>query len=179
MTRILYHGTAAVFDRFDETSIGRGTDPNATLGVFFADYPDQAAVYAEIAEERDEVVSSPQILVVAAEVLDTWWWEQDIGTFLGNDENFGKAQFAALRHQLLEAGYHAVECDTGEEAITVILDPQRLTILDHLSIEESYALREAMDEIDIQEARRNDLDWITTMIQEIRNRSAPSVSMDF
>lgn len=119
---ILYHGTAHDFQAFDDSSVGRGSDPNSTLGIFFTDCPATAADYAELSFVRDQGVSAPSVLVVEVELKlkKPFVWNKSVSLLFG-EESYDRQYFAELRESLIKDGYDSIEVETGEAPTTVLL----------------------------------------------------------
>jgi hypothetical protein len=150
MRRILFHGTAHNINAFTEDSIGKGTEPNAALGVHTADDPIAASGYAELAKMVDKNAQEATVLVI--EYLSTnQAYIHDADDFYGtyDDETNTHTHFAELRRDHIEDGIDLIDFEGGEDTITTLLIPTNIKIIDRLSIEEAQVLGAYLLENDV------------------------------
>lgn len=132
--RIVFHTTSAYFDAFDEAYIGTGADNNSALGFFFSDNPENINLYTD---------TDRRVLVSAVHVEKPYG---DLSYFelFGYDKNgrevTSKADFAAMRDNLLVNGYDSIEYEDSEEAMLIALSASSIRPLAWLSIEQAADL---------------------------------------
>lgn len=75
-----FHGTASDFDRFDESSVGRGTEtePNNRLGVFLTQCPFEAQTYAENCAGYEPESAKVLAVVFTGRLAPSFFSQQDI-----------------------------------------------------------------------------------------------------
>lgn len=134
-----FHGSARKIDHFSRTKVGQGADPNSALGLFMSHVPLNALEYAESAVEAGE----GEVAYVYVVAFPTQGKKLD----LSSDDFFGidseghyqtREHFIAMRTRLLAQGYDHLECETGEDAISVAMHPDRcsiIAVLNHSHVE--------------------------------------------
>jgi hypothetical protein len=146
-TVTLYHGTAHDFSAFDESSVGRGGEGNAALGVHLTEDSSDAAEYAQ-SGVGDEGAGQGRVLVVEVDLEsvvvisspEDFFGQVDDDMFLGADH------FAAIRQRLLVDGREAVVGANGTTAgIWVVLDPTRIRIVGQMTVDEAYDAESASE----------------------------------
>lgn len=185
MKKILFHGTSHRFAAFSEDFIGVGGDANSALGVHLAEWPESAAEYAESSQDRDRRAQSACVLVVEAEVSNSFQGF-DYYEFFGLDDQgnqvASRQAFAQIRQDLLDEGFDTIEYEDGEQQIVVILEPSNTNIIARLTVDEAYRLSEILsagDEPFDDDFRRQSLDRILNdrekrRTRELHSEEAPS-----
>lgn len=151
--RVMFHGTSQSFEEFDESlSIGRGRDENSSLGIHFAEFPDDAGEYAQVSHERGEGATATVLAVVMA--AHDPYLETDYYRFFGFNEegdpdpDFGKRGFSQWRQELLAESYDVVDYEDGEGCITVALNPADLFIVGRMDAAKAMELGETIRNLD-------------------------------
>lgn len=151
MIRITFHGTSHLIKEFNESSIGKGGDPNSALGVHSTDEPAYACEYAELSCALDSNSSESIILVLSYESTGSES-THDYDEFYGchEDETNTKEHFSEKREDLLDNDIDIFEFEGGENNITTLLAPEKIKIIDKLSVGEATKLSEFLFENNIQ-----------------------------
>ena len=147
----LFHGTAHEFTAFDDRFVLRGNDPNSALGIHLTEDPSTAAQYSRLAA-RDIHGTTPKVIVVEAEVRQIGL-VSDPADYLGRDPDFEdrendatRVQFIERRFELIDLGFDGL-CmeESPRDDLTgawVIFDPNNLTIVKTMTLEEAEAFAE-------------------------------------
>lgn len=136
---LAFHGSSRKIARFSSKKVGRGADSNSGLGLYLSHVPLNALDYAESSHASGE--GDTIVVYVVAYPMDGLAHEMSPDEFFGvadDDSLQSPSHFSQLRSDLLTKGFDRVECDTGEDAITVVLDPDRceiVAVLDQVAIE--------------------------------------------
>lgn len=132
--RIVFHTTSAHFDVFDEAYLGTGVDNNSALGFFFSDNPENINLY----------IDTDRHVLVSAVHVEKPYGNLSYYELFGYDKNGGtvtsKADFAAMRDNLLINGYDSIEYEDSEEAMLIALSASSIRPLAWLSIEQAADL---------------------------------------
>lgn len=144
--RILFHGTAHNITRFDESSIGKGSDPNSALGVHSTDDILYSVEYAERSKALDENAKECEILVLSYKSHDQKYMSE-YEEFYGDDldDTNTHEHFKEIRSDLLEDNIDLVDFDGGEESITTLLDTNKIDIIERLTVKEAKSLAEFVE----------------------------------
>lgn len=136
---LAFHGSSRKIARFTSTKVGRGADSNSSLGLYLSHVPLNALDYAENSNASGE--GDTIVVYVVAYPANGLAHEMSPDEFFGvadDDSLQPPCHFSNLRSDLLAKGFDRAECDTGEDAITVVLDPDRceiVAVLDQEAIE--------------------------------------------
>ena len=146
MKRILFHGTSNFITEFNETSISKGFDPNSALGIHFSDDPSYAAEYAELSLTLNEDEDSEASIYVVSYQSTKQMYIFNYEDFYGdeNEDTNNKVHFAELRNTLINSGIDLVEFEGGEDSITTILIPEKIKIIDRISVSQAISLSKYM-----------------------------------
>jgi len=147
----LFHGTAHEFNAFDDRFILRGNDPNSALGIHLTEDPTVAAEYARLSA-RDIHGKSPRVIMVEAEVRQIGL-VSDPADYLGRDPDFedrendvSRIQFIERRFELIDQGFDGLCMDENPRddlyGAWVVFDPNNLTIVNSMTLEEAEAFAE-------------------------------------
>lgn len=141
MKRILFHGTASNITAFNENSLSNGLDPNSTLGVHTTDCPAYASEYADRAFTFNKGINAPCVLVLSY-YSNGQNIMHDYDEFYGSydDDTHNKEHFSELRSELIDSDIDLVEFDNDDETITTLLIPEKIKIIDSLSLKEALDL---------------------------------------
>lgn len=131
-----FHGSCQRLDRFCESKVGQGGDPNSVLGVFLTELVDSAIEYA-LYDKGDEgyvhvvIAPSKKSLIIESH-----------SDFFGYDmpSEEARAHFINLRERLIREGYDHILLDGFEDPISVALHPQQTKIIARLTPEEAEPL---------------------------------------
>lgn len=145
--RVLFHGTSHDVECFSDVSVGVGSDPNSALGVHTTDFPESAANYAELSKALDVDSKDPIVLVIrylsaGQAYIDNY--DEFYGTY--DDETNNKAHFEQLRRDHIEGGVDLIDYEGGEAPITTLLKPDKMTIIDKLTVKQARLLSEYLSE---------------------------------
>lgn len=126
---LAFHGSSQQIARFTSKKVGRGADSNSGLGLYLSHVPLNALDYAGSSNASGE--GDTILVYVVAYPTGGLAHEMSPDEFFGiaeDDSLQPPSHFSHLRCDLLAKGFDRVECDTGEDAITVVLDPDRCEI---------------------------------------------------
>jgi len=168
MKRILFHGTSHIIKEFNESSIAKGGDPNSALGIHFTDDPTYAASYADRSKLLDNNANEATVLVVLYQ-SEGQEYIHDYEEFYGDhDEGTNtKEHFSELRNDLIEDGIDLIDFEGGEDIITTLLIPERIKIIDRISVQKAIELSKYIQSKNITWDKPND---ILKAIEFIKNR---------
>jgi len=150
MKRILFHGTAHAISAFTEASIGLGSDPNSALGIHTTDDPIYASEYALRSQTIDTDTQEPTVLVIEY-ISSEQHYINHYEEFFGDedDETNNKAYFSELRGELIEEGIDLVDFEGGDEGIVALLCPEKINIINRLTIEQAKVLSDHLNNMNI------------------------------
>lgn len=149
--RLLFHGTSHIIKDLTSAYIGKGGDPNSSLGFHTTDGPYVAAEYADISIKSKDSKEARKVIAVLADIKKSYI-EESFEEFFGIDEMGERFKthrdFALWRDALIDSGYDALEMDGHEDEIVVLLDPasSAFKIVAELSYDEAIALHERYEE---------------------------------
>lgn len=132
--RLGFHGSSKPVKAFTHEGLGRGPDPNTTLGIYFSPTPDFAAEHAFNASELGEG-PDVRIYVVAIPCVNPY---RDLSReqYYGRDREgqvlFTRLHYAELRESLMGLGHDIVEFQ-AERLFSVCLNPDDTHIVACLS----------------------------------------------
>ena len=144
-----FHGSARSIQAFVDSKVGAGGDTNSALGLFMSHVPMNALEYALNANELGEG-DEVNVYVIA-------YPTQGKAHNLTPDEYYGfdvdgnpgsREHFRDLREALLASGHDQINCDTGEDAVTIALRPSTCRIIAVLNEQHIYELGEHFDAMD-------------------------------
>ena len=144
--RVVFHGTSNNVFVFSEDSVGLGSDPNSSLGVHTTDSVDSAMEYASRSMVLDEAANIPIVLVLSYQSAGQEFM-LDADDFYGthDDDTNNKAHFEQLRREYIEDGVDLIEFEGGEEPITTLLMPDKISLVDTLTLTQASALSKCID----------------------------------
>lgn len=168
MKRILFHGTSHIIKEFNEFSIAKGEDPNSALGIHFTDEPSYAAEYAERSKSLNKNANESIVIVVSYE-SEGQASIRDYEEFYGDyDEGTNtKEHFSEIRTDFIEDNIDLIDFEGAEENITTLLVPEKIKIIDNISVKKAVELSEYMKDKNIKWNMQND---ILKAIEFIKNR---------
>lgn len=138
---LAFHGSSQKISLFSGQKVGKGADANSSLGLCLSHCPLNALDYAECSNKAGEGEHVLVYVVAYPSSGHTQMMSPDaFFGILDDDSRAPATHFSELRSDLLAKGYDRVECDTGEDAITVALNPDRCLIVAVLDPEAVEAL---------------------------------------
>lgn len=184
MARILlYHGTSARFEKFDDTFVSRGSEPNSALGHHFIEDPSVAAEYAWMSQvdkksrgippESNSTLDS-RVLVVEADISKIALLSS-VEEYLGRDpdsmsleDGFQRADFIAKRFELSSEGFQGVcigeTWDTQVSGAWCIWDTSCLKIVGELTIDEASEMERP--DYDFQDIEMVSISYIDEILDD-------------
>ncbi|MBD8681222.1 MULTISPECIES: hypothetical protein [Pseudomonas] len=125
-----FHGSSQKIMRFASNKVGQGSDSNSSLGLCLSQVPLNALDYALGSNEAGE--GKHVLVYVVAFPSKGLCHQMTPDEFFGIGADGKKAthdHFSHLRAELIRNGYDRIDCETGEDAITVALVPDDCQIV--------------------------------------------------